>query len=204
MIGTGHWKKYSTLKAVKSSTVMYWEPGRHKKAWLWIYTVWKTGVLGFVVSSRFQGDVCLYVGWLKLNHHHKNGSKDSSIQSIALCIIWQGCSLIWAQFSIAIIGQDTWSSLIHRVCPFPEWSSEPVISPGPFPFRVLCYEFGEGVQGQPCLRPSDMWAPSWEVQGTTTLCMVTSSRPVPASSGPASMYSTPGRRGRGFSLNPVY
>lgn len=121
-----------------------------------------------------------------------------------LCIIWQGCSLIWAQFSIAIIGQDTWSSLIHRVCPFPEWSSEPVISPGPFPFRVLCYEFGEGVQGQPCLRPSDMWAPSWEVQGTTTLCMVTSSRPVPASSGPASMYSTPGRRGRGFSLNPVY
>lgn len=153
MIGTGHWKKYSTLKAVKSSTVMYWEPGRHKKAWLWIYTVWKTGVLGFVVSRRFQGDVCLYVGWLKLNHHHKNGSKDSSIQSIALCIIWQGCSLFWARFSIAVIGQDTQSSLFHWLSvPFLNFLLNQWYNPK-CPFKLLCYGFGEGVLGSPALGP---------------------------------------------------
>lgn len=52
------------------------------------------------------------------------------------------------------------------------------------------------VHRHPFLRPSDNNRPSLGVHGTTTLCMVTSRCPVPASSEPASRYSIPGVRGK--------
>lgn len=61
---------------------------------------------------------------------------------------------------------------------------------------LRCVFFDHLVHGHPFLRPSDRSRPSWGVHGTTTLCMVTSRRPVLASSGPARRYSIPGEKGK--------
>lgn len=54
------------------------------------------------------------------------------------------------------------------------------------PSRTVFPDQAHKVHRHPFWRPSDSSKPSLAVQGTTTLCMVTSRRPVSASSGPAS------------------